>query len=283
MDIFDRPFIGSEALAAGLVAKHELRSRFTSVFPDVYVAAALELTLAQRARAAWLWSHREGVIAGLTASGLHGAKWIDDGLPIELVWPNARPPRGMRTYDYWLPADEYVEIDGMRLVTRERAAYDLGRRDRIGDAVARLDALGNATRFNVEAVAALALRHRRSRGLRQLAKAVSLYDPGAESPKETWLRLLLTDAGFPRPQTQIPVLGPDGCPRYRLDMGWEDIMVAAEYDGEHHRLDRPSYAKDIVRSEYVHSVGWIVVRVVAGNTRADIVDRVQRARDSRLR
>ncbi len=30
-------------------------------------------------------------------------------------------------------------------------------------------------------------------------------DAGAQSPKETWLRLLLIDAGFPRPQTQIPV------------------------------------------------------------------------------
>jgi hypothetical protein len=30
------------------------------------------------------------------------------------------------------------------------------------------------------------------------------WTPGAQSPKETWLRLLLIQAGLPRPQTQIP-------------------------------------------------------------------------------
>ena len=67
-----------------------------------------------------------------------------------------------------------------------------------------------------------------------------LVDEGAQSPKETWLRLLLIEAGFPRPQTQIPVLAPDGYPRYYLDMGWPEFMVAVEYDGEQHRTDTES-------------------------------------------
>jgi hypothetical protein len=52
----------------------------------------------------------------------------------------------------------------------------------------------------------------------------------AESPKETWLRLLLVRNGYPRPRTQIPVLSPDGRHWYYLDMGWEDRMLAVEYD-----------------------------------------------------
>jgi hypothetical protein len=40
-----------------------------------------------------------------------------------------------------------------------------------------------------------------SRGLHQLSRALSLVDPGAESPKETWLRLLLIRAGLPKPTT----------------------------------------------------------------------------------
>jgi hypothetical protein len=65
----------------------------------------------------------------------------------------------------------------------------------------------------------LAADHRRARGLRQLDAVLRLVDPGAESPQETWLRLLLMRHGYPRPQTQIPVLSADGCRRYILDMG----------------------------------------------------------------
>ena len=73
------------------------------------------------------------------------------------------------------------------------------------------------------------------------------------------------DNGFPRPATQIPVPGRNGRTRYYLDMGWEDIMVAVEYDGEHHRKDTASYRKDIIQLEYIHLVGWIVIEKVTGN------------------
>jgi hypothetical protein len=110
---------------------------------------------------------------------------------------------------------------------------------------------------------------------------LELADSGAESPKETWLRLLLIRAGLPRPTTQIPAVGPDSGKTYYLDMGWQDPMVAAEYDGEQHRLDREKYAKDIRRREELDRLGWIVIRVVAGDRSADIVRRVRTALASR--
>ena len=56
----------------------------------------------------------------------------------------------------------------------------------------------------------LAARHAHLRGLRQLETALDLADAGAQSPKETWLRLLLIKDGLPRPRTQIPVRCSDG-------------------------------------------------------------------------
>ena len=82
---------------------------------------------------------------------------------------------------------------------------------------------------------------------------------------------------------RFPCPGPNGLPRYYLDMGWEDIMVAVEYDGEHHRKNTADYRKDIIRLEYIQSLGWIVVRVVAGNRPREVVERVRRARALRLR
>jgi very-short-patch-repair endonuclease len=68
---------------------------------------------------------------------------------------------------------------------------------------------------------------------------------------------------------------------YYLDMGWEDCMVAVEYDGEHHRTDSLQYRKDIRRLEALDRMGWIVIRVVAGDHPAVIVRRVRDALDTR--
>jgi very-short-patch-repair endonuclease len=275
------PFIGSEAIAAGVVTKHRLRGDFRRLLPDVYVDGDVALTVRVRATAAWLWTHREGVIAGLTAAHLHGAKWVDDRLPVELIWCNARRPPGVRVFDFRLAADEMTACGPMRVTTTARTAFDLGRRGRLTEAVSRLDALGEATRFHPDDVLAVAARHRGARGLRLLATALDLHDPGAASPRETSLRLLLIGAGFPRPQTQIPVASSGR--RYYLDMGWTDVKVAVEYDGDQHRLDRAQFVKDVRRLEDLREMGWLVVRVVAENDGAEVVDRVRRARDSRLR
>jgi len=133
------------------------------------------------------------------------------------------------------------------------------------------------TQLKVSDIEALAERHPRARNLRQLESVLKLVDPGAQSPKESSLRLLLTRAGLPRPQTQIPVMGKDEWPIAYLDMGWPDLMVAVEYDGDQHRTDRRQYLKDIRRYEILEQLGWIIVRVVAEDRPADIVRRVQRA------
>jgi very-short-patch-repair endonuclease len=277
------PFIGSEAVAAGFARKHQLRANFRSVYPNVYVPDEAALTLPQRARAAWLWSHRQGVIAGLAASALHGAKWVDADVPIEMIWHNARTPKGIVTRADLLLDDERRPLHGILVTTPERTAFDLGRRGPVTRAVARLDALTRATGLKVPDVERFAAQHRRVRGLRQLEAVLRLVDPGAESPQETWLRLLLMRNGYPRPRTQIPVLSPDRCRRYFLDMGWESIMLAVEYDGDHHRTDRDRFAYDIERSHDLDELGWLVVRVAARSHEADVLRRVQRAWTARTR
>jgi hypothetical protein len=70
----DEPFIGSEALRDGTVAnKHQLRTAFCALYPDVDLPVGVSPTLAQRTAAAWLWTRRRGVIAGLAASAMHGS------------------------------------------------------------------------------------------------------------------------------------------------------------------------------------------------------------------
>jgi hypothetical protein len=271
------PFIGREALASGAMNRHQLRTRFQAICPGVYLSQQSAPSLQDRIHAAWLWSRREGIVAGLAASALHGAKWIDDDVPVELIHSNPRAPRGVRTRRDTLLPDEVELKRSLRVTTTARTAFDIGRRERLDDAVAHLDSLMRVTQLKVSDIEALAERHPRARNLRQLESVLKLVDPGAQSPKESSLRLLLTRAGLPRPQTQIPVMGKDEWPIAYLDMGWPDLMVAVEYDGDQHRTDRRQYLKDIRRYEILEQLGWIIVRVVAEDRPADIVRRVQRA------
>jgi len=114
------------------------------------------------------------------------------------------------------------------------------------------------------------------RGVRQLRELLPLVDAGAESPKESWLRLLAIDGGLPAPETQIPVLD-NGIPIAFLDMGWRHIQLALEYDGDQHRSDRRQYVKDLRRIPMLEQHGWEVIRVIAEDRPAEVLWRIREA------
>lgn len=276
------PFLGSAALAAGDVTAYELRSRYVALHKNVYVSRDVELTAVLRAKACWLRSRRRGVLAGYSASALHGARWIDPMLPAAIIDVNRYPAVGVQTWEERIAEDEIDVIDGMRVTTPARTALDLARRLPLGAAVAAVDALAQATELKMPDVDLLLDRYRGRRGLQAARAALVLVDSGSQSPKETWLRLLLAKAGFPPVQTQIAVRNEWGWAEAYLDMGWNDIRVAAEYDGDQHRSDRRQYVKDIRRMEILERrYGWFVVRVVAEDHPDDIIRRVADARASR--
>jgi hypothetical protein len=275
------PFIGSEAVASGAQTPYGLRSRFVAIHRDIYIPRGTELSAVVRAHAAWLWSQRRGVIAGRSASALHGAKWVDANRPAEILYDNRHPPAAIRTWSDCIEEDEVALLDGIKVTTPARTALDLACRYRVDEAVAMIDALAQATRLKMADVELLAERYKGRRGIRSSRVALALVDPGADSPRETWLRLLLIRAGFPPPQTQIPVYDEYGQLVAVLDMGWEHIRVAVEYEGDHHRTDRRRFNKDIQRAETVSQLGWIDVRVTAEDTEGGVIARVSAAWDRR--
>ena len=192
--------IGSESVTAGVVTPYALRTRYLALHPDVYLPRAAVLDAVTRAEAAWLWSRRRGVVAGSSASALHGAKWVDPGAPAELIYDNRHRPPNIRTFADRLADDETTEINRMLVTTPARTALDLACRNPINRAVAAIDALANATELKFADVELLAQRYRGRRGIRRARSVLDLVDAGAESPRETWLRLLLLRAGFPRPR-----------------------------------------------------------------------------------
>jgi hypothetical protein len=270
-------FIGGEALASGRLTRYELTADHRRVLPRVYAPKRVQLSLDDRIAAAWLWSDRRGVLTGMAASALHGAEWVDANVPIEMNLAHNKSPAGVITRRDTLLDTEIMGLRLMAVTTVARTAFDLARRGSLGRAVENLDSLARATHFKPDDVLAVTENHPRVRGRRRIPHVLDLIDEGAQSPKETWLRLLLIAAGFPRPQTQIPIPGPDGYPRYYLDMGWPDLMVAVEYDGQQHRTDPHRFRADVTRSEYIDGRGWRRIRVLAGDHRQDIVRRVEQA------
>lgn len=272
------PFVGSEALASGALTHHQLRSRYQAIHRDVYIPVGTELTATRRAYAAWLWSKRRGVVAGQSAAALHGAKWVDPGQPAQLLYNHRRPPSNITTWSDRVLPEEVRLIRGARVTTPAGTAFDLASRYPAERAVATIDALARATRLNTADIQAVADRHKGHRNIRRARHTLTLVDAGAESPRETWLRLLVVAAGYPPPQTQIRVHGP-----YRelvgiVDMGWEQLKLALEYEGDHHRTTRRVFNKDIARYETLTAdLGWIVIRVTSVDTLGGILGRLAEA------
>ena len=104
-----------------------------------------------------------------------------------------------------------------------------------------------------------------SRGIRQARAILSLADAGAESPGESWLRLVVVRGGLPVPELQIPVDTHLG--RRYVDLGWSDLQVAVEFDG---RIKYEgtgggadaAFYEEKRRQDALEELGWVVVRVM---------------------
>ncbi|MGE5696556.1 MAG: hypothetical protein ACM4D3_15390 [Candidatus Sericytochromatia bacterium] len=258
------PFRGWEAVDAGVLSVRELRRFYAQVYPSVYVPRGVELSASQRAKAAWLWSRRQGVAAGLSAAALLGTKWIEPGLPAQLIHSNSRAPQMLIVYDEQLPIDEIRVMGGMPVTTPARTAFDIGRRLSLTKGVQRIDALMNATDVKLSAIEAVIDKHPGARGLRQLRRTLELVDGGAESPYESLTRLLLIEAGFTQPETQIVVLDDWGRFVARIDMGWRKYLVGVDFEGAQHWTDPTQRNKDIERYWKLPKLGWNDIRLTSG-------------------
>lgn len=274
-------FVGSRAVADGVLTRQELQKCHRRIFRDVYMPKGRPVTLRDRTLGAWLATQSQAVVAGVAASALHGANWVDTDVPIELVSRHVRPQPGLIVRTETLAEDEVTKIARLPVTTRARTAFDLGRHLPRGEALARMDALMRSMVFSTEDVLLLAKRYRGARGIRQLRELLPLVDGGAASPQESLLRLAFIDAGLPPPRTQVPIVDENGHLLRIVDMAWEEFMVAAEYDGQQHQTNRYQYRKDARVLPIMARIGWHVVRAFKEDRRADVAAEARAAMISR--
>ena len=275
------PFVGTEALSTGIISERAMRRLYEPVYPGVYVPRAATVSAQERAQAAWLWSKRRGIVAGLSAAATLGVKWIDPSEPAELIHDNRRPPPNLVVRTEVVLPNELVELNGMRVTPPARTAFDLGRHIRsMTAAVKRLDALANATDVKRVDVEAMIAAHAGARGIPRLLRVLPLVDGGAESPQETVARLALIEAGLPAPKTQFRVFDAYGQFVARLDMAYDLVKVGIEYDGPQHWTDPAVRQRDIDKQFALTELGWLIIRVsrdLLRYRRATYVARVESA------
>jgi hypothetical protein len=266
------PIVGTEAVAAGALTRGALRWRHTAVHPNVYLPKDARRDLFTNTVAAWLWTGRKGIIAGRAAAALHGVHWIEDTAPIELIARHGRRQPGVVVRDEQIGDDEVRHVGELLVTTPARTGLDLARHLPRDAGVAHLDALAAVTGVTAADIASLEERHRSTRGIRAAREAISLMDGGSRSPRATSLRLLLIDAGVPRPRTDISLS--DDIWEATIGMGWEVPMVGVDCEEDRSGLNA---AQDIACQELFQRLGWFYIRAHPQQSPALILHRVRMA------
>ncbi|WP_395307478.1 hypothetical protein V4U86_18920 [Mycobacterium sp. AMU20-3851] len=270
------PFLGSEALARGTMTRGVLRARYTADLPNIYLPKDTEPTLLDRAKAAWLWSKKSGIIAGRTAAGFYRDPWQISSDPVDLIARNSRHPPGIVLHNERICVDEITYRHGLPITTPVRTALDLARHLPRDEAVTLLDPLVAATGISREDIWQLAKRYRGMRDVRTADAAILDIDPGARTPEQTRVRLLLSDNGFRPTHSQIRVT--DGFKEVLLAMGWPALKIGVDCD----LADAPT-TYIVATSEFLRSQGWLYVPVLPQHADSVISHRVRNAVWSRLR
>jgi hypothetical protein len=121
--------------------------------------------------------------------------------------------------------------------------------------------------------------HTGDRGVRAARAALELIRPGSESPMESLVRIVIVEAGFPEPACNVDVLDESGTFIGRVDLAWVELRIAVEYDGDHHRTDPQTFARDRSRSNDFVVAEWLVIHVTAEDVSepGSFLDRLRRA------
>ncbi|MFE0747806.1 endonuclease domain-containing protein [Gordonia sp. NPDC058843] len=229
-----------------------------------FIERSTLLTARQRILGVAASAQGEPVVAGMAASILLGSAWYDDDFTIELVRPangSGRPAKGTITHRFDIDPSDWCVVDGVRVTTPLRTAFDIGRMQPAWLALGYLDSLARATDLDNLAVARYADAQRRRRHVRQIRELASLIDDRAESPPESWVRLLMFRSELPTPDLQIVVTDRSGNPFARIDLGYEALKIGVEYDGEDFHSSPEQSARDEARDASLREQGWIMIRV----------------------
>lgn len=161
-------------------------------------------------------------------------------------------------------AGDVVTVRGFPATTVCRTLADLCRRRSLTEGVVFVDMALIAGRVDLDALRTWVRERSGWNGIKAFKRAVLHADPGAESPMETRLRMLLVRGRLPRPQTQVSLTAADGTFLGRVDLFYLEPRLGIEYDGEIHRT---SLVDDNRRQNRLTNAGFRLLRFTASDLR----------------
>ncbi|WP_328992948.1 hypothetical protein OG394_01630 [Kribbella sp. NBC_01245] len=281
------PFTRAQAERGGWdhakLRRHLANGLIRQVLKTVYVDALVPDSLELRAAALCLVTPLDAVICRRTAAWLFGIDTFalqerDGPLAIDTLRPGRhRAIRRSKVTGHSqtvLPGDVMIHR-GLRVTTPAATAVHLARHLRRPYALSALDAMLHAGLLDHGQLCAAIGRYPKHPGIAQARELALFADPLTESPGESWLRLRLLDAGFPRPQAQVRVLTPRG--ERRIDLGYPDIeyhgrRIGLEYDSDQWHSGRRASFRDETRRLDLDDVGWLILPVRRGDVWGRRVD-----------
>jgi very-short-patch-repair endonuclease len=254
------PFTRAQARAAGLTDTQLESRRWRRVFHGVWVPVDLEDTRELRLQAARLVVPDRGVLCGLTAASIYGAdvRRLDD-LDVHAGFAEGERIRkrpGLAVCQETLDPSDIVMVDGVRITTPSRTAFDCLRLLRGAERLVVPDALTHLGLVDLDDLRRYFASKRRLRNLRIGEGLLDFVEPLTESPMETRLRVVLLDGGLPKPKAQHEVRTSTGRLCGRLDLAYPEAKLGVEYDGADHWWQR---REDDRRRTAIREQGWEVL------------------------
>ena len=219
-------------------------------------------------RAASLWLGGDLVACHTTAALLWGFDLRAPGTalsePVHFLGPGDMDNRllgRLQVHPSSLGTDDAVLHKGVWCTPPARTACDVARLGARIDALATLDAALRSGTCNRDQLAASYERQRGLRGVVLLKQVIPLSDERAESPMESRMRWRFLDAGLPQPDLQVEV--GSGHRWHKLDIGWREHRVGAEFDGLEAHMTRRQLADDRDRHNWLTERHWTLLHFTA--------------------
>lgn len=263
----ERPFRGRDALADGLISRRRLLGpEFRRILHGVYVVAGISIDHGIRCQAAALILPPDSVLTGHSAAWWYGVPFARADAPVMVARPpGARMdgPRGVKVHRTPFQDQDVAVVDGFRVTSPARAAWDVSTLAEPGPALAIVDGLLHR---GVLSPVDLAIRLAAGAGIWGVSRAREVFglaDGRSESPAESQVRLTVHRAGLPPPIPQF-VVRMEGRFVARVDFAWPDRKVILEYDGAHH-ADVLQMRRDRKRLNDLVNAGWVVLHATASD------------------
>jgi hypothetical protein len=267
----DWPFSYRDAMTDAGLDSRDLQWLVTQGFlrrpiKGVYVVASVPDSIELRCACLRLVVPPDAVIVDRHAGWLHGAEMVlapNEHLDLAPITAFLPPGRRLRNTladsgERQLRGDDIVEVNGLRVTTPIRTAWDLGRNRWTERSLSSMDQMLRLGAFSKEELIAGVPRFRGMRWVTVLRTMVTYVDGRAESPPESVLRLRWIEVNLPTPTPQFEVRA-DGEFLARLDLANDDMRMGAEYDGAEWHSSPEQQAHDRQRRQLCEDrAGWLI-------------------------